>query len=77
MNSHSPISKLKEGNTGRIAHFTDDQIAGKLMTMGVLPGSQVKVVRIAPFSGGYYLKIDGINMVVRFKEANSIVLEVA
>jgi ferrous iron transport protein A len=73
---NSPISQLKEGNVGRIAHFTDDQVAGKLMTMGVLPGSQVKVVRIAPFRGGYYLKVDGINMVVRLQEASNIVLEV-
>lgn len=72
---NSPVSNLKEGIIGKIAHFTNDEIAGKLMTMGVLPGSRVQVVRIAPFNGGYYLKIDGINMVVRLQEASNIVLD--
>ena len=69
--SHSVI-QLKKGHGGRISHFTDERIAGKLTTMGVLPGSQVKVVRIAPFNGGYYLKVDGMSIVVRNDEARSI-----
>ncbi|MCC6725447.1 MAG: ferrous iron transport protein A [Saprospiraceae bacterium] len=66
------VTQLKAGFGGRISHFTDERIAGKLMTMGVLPGSEVKVIRIAPFNGGYYLKVDGINVVVRHNEASSI-----
>jgi len=73
---NSPVSQLKEGIVGKIAHFTNDEIAGKMMTMGVLPGSKVKVVRIAPFRGGFYLRIDGINMVFRLHEANSIIMTV-
>ncbi len=68
----SAVTQLKEGNGGRITHFTNDRIAGKLMTMGVLPGSSLRVVRIAPFNGGYYLKVDGMNLVVRNDEAESI-----
>lgn len=68
----SAVTQLKEGNGGRITHFTNDRIAGKLMTMGVLPGSNLRVVRIAPFNGGYYLKVDGMNLVVRNDEAESI-----
>lgn len=73
---NSPVSKLKEGSTGRIANFTDEIAAGKLLTMGFLPGSKVKVVRIAPFQGGIYVQVDGSNMALRVQEANSIVLEV-
>lgn len=68
----SAVTQLKEGYGVRISHFTDERIAGKLMTMGVLPGSQLQVVRKAPFNGGYYLKVDGINVVVRHSEASSI-----
>ncbi len=68
----SAVTQLKEGNGGRITHCTNDRIAGKLMTMGVLPGSNLRVVRIAPFNGGYYLKVDGMNLVVRNDEAESI-----
>jgi ferrous iron transport protein A len=70
------VTQLKEGNFGTVRRFTDERMAGKLITMGVLPGSKVQVVRIAPFNGGYYLKVDGTNMVLRATEADSIVLEV-
>jgi len=66
------VTHLKVGHGGRISHFTNDHVAGKLMTMGVLPGSKLQVMRIAPFNGGYYLKVDGMNIVVRNDEASSI-----
>jgi Fe2+ transport system protein FeoA len=66
------VTQMKEGRGGRITHFTDDHIAGKLMTMGVLPGSSLRVVRIALFNGGYYLKVDGMSIVVRSDEASNI-----
>ncbi len=66
------VIQLKVGTGGRITHFTDDRIAGKLMTMGVLPGSRLRVMRIAPFKGGYYLKVDGMSIVVRNDEASFI-----
>jgi ferrous iron transport protein A len=72
----SLVSQLKEGHSGKIQGFTDEILAGKLVTMGILPGSQVKVIRRAPFKGGFYLKIDGSNMVMREQEADSIVLDV-
>ena len=71
---NSPLSKLAIGDHGKIAYFMDNVIAGKLTTMGVLPGSDVMVVRKAPFKGGIYLKIDGHNMVLREQEAASIML---
>ena len=70
------VNQLKEGKSGIVAHFTDERVAGKLMTMGVLPGSLLKMVRIAPFNGGYYIKVDGSNMALRSQEAGSIMLEV-
>ncbi len=69
------VTQLKEGSWGKVSRFTDHVMAGKLMTMGVLPGSKVQVVRIAPFNGGYYLKVDGMNLAIRSGEASSIVLE--
>lgn len=73
---NSPLSKLKVGNRGKIAYFIDDAIAGKLTTMGILPGSIVNVIRKAPFKGGIYLKIDGGNIVLRDREAAAIILSV-
>ena len=71
---NSPLSNIEVGSSGIIVQFMDNIIAGKLMTMGVLPGSKVRVIRKAPFKGGLYLKIDGNNMVLREKEAETIIL---
>jgi len=71
---NSLLSAIKVGGTGKIARFKDELIAGKLMTMGVLPGSFVKVIRKAPFKGGLYLKIDGYNIALREEEAANIIL---
>ncbi len=73
----SLLTAIKVGSIGKIAHFKDDLIAGKLMTMGILPGSMVKVIRKAPFKGGLYLKIDGYNIALREQEAANIVLSMS
>lgn len=72
---NSPLSKMAAGSIGTIDVFLDEAIAGKLMTMGVLPGSEVRVVRRAPFRGGVYLKIDGANLVLREEEAATIFIK--
>lgn len=71
---NKPLSKIEVGEYGVIDKFLDQAVAGKLLTMGVLPGSTIKVVRKAPFNGGLYLKINGYNMVLRQNEAASILL---
>ena len=75
MNS-AAIAKLKAGTLGKLTHFTNDHIAGKLMSMGALPGSIVEIIRVAPFRGGYYLKIDGNCIAIRKQEAENIFLSV-
>ncbi len=68
------IFDMQEGSNGWVLDFEDDLIAGRLLSMGVLPGSVVKVIRRAPFSGGLYVKVDGTNMVMRCSEAKRILL---
>lgn len=71
---NSPLSKINVGRIGKIVSFTDDFMAGRLMSMGILPGSTVKLIRRAPLQGGLYIKIDGFNIVLREREAANIVL---
>lgn len=68
------LSNIESGGVGVISHFMDEMIAGRLMSMGVLPGSEVEVIRKAPFKGGIYLKVDGQNMIMRQQEAETILL---
>ena len=57
-----------------ISHFTNNQVAGKLMSMGILPGSRVELVRKAPLGGGWYVKIDRQIIALRKDELDCIVM---
>ena len=68
------VIDLKEGEHGWVHHFTCQKIGSKLIMRGCLPNSEVKVIRIAPFGGGVYMKVDGHNIALRKSEAACIVL---
>ncbi len=69
------LSASRTGSTAVVHGFTNDQVASKLMAMGVMPGSRIKLVRKAPFGGGFYVKVDNFNLALRKEEAESIVLK--
>lgn len=68
-------SSLSTNKPQRISHFTNDQMASKLMSMGILPGSQVNLIRKAPMGGGWYIKVDNKVIAMRAEEFNCIVLQ--
>ncbi len=70
------LSNLKDGENGTIRHFTNDHMASKLLSMGVLPGKSLRLVRRVPFGGGLYIKVENHNIAVREDEARNIVLEI-
>ena len=74
INSGKQVDKLVKGGIGIISHFTNQAIGGKLMSMGFLPGTQIKLISKAPFGGGCYLKAENITVALRRNEANTIVL---
>ena len=69
------LAQLKIGERGTIHSFTDDQMACKLLSMGVLPGKSLRLVRRVPFGGGLYIKVDELNIAVRLEEAKNIILQ--
>ncbi|MCB0578646.1 MAG: ferrous iron transport protein A [Phaeodactylibacter sp.] len=69
------LSAAKPGQEGVVSHYTNDSIGGKLMSMGILPGSRVALIRRAPFGGGWYVKVDNIFIALRIEEASSVVLK--
>jgi ferrous iron transport protein A len=58
-----------------IREFTDEHMASRLMSMGVLPGTIIEIDRIAPWRGGYCLKVQGQKIALRYAEAASIIVE--
>ncbi|MEZ5042326.1 MAG: FeoA family protein [Saprospiraceae bacterium] len=69
-----PGVKVSPNGQKIISHFTDEGIASKLMSMGILPGSHIALVRKAPMGGGWYLKIDNKILALREKELGCIVM---
>ncbi len=69
------LTETKPGTQGTVSHYTNDDIGGKLMAMGILPGSQITLVRKAPLGGGWYVKVDNFYVALREKEASSVVLK--
>lgn len=68
------LNQLAPGDVGTIRKFTDDATACKLMSMGLLPGTTLRVVRQAPFGGAVYIKADTQQFAIRKSEAACIVL---
>ena len=73
--SKRQLSAAKPGVEEVVSHYTNDSIGGKLMSMGILPGSRVALIRRAPFGGGWYVKVDNIFIALRIEEASSVVLK--
>lgn len=70
-----PLSNLQEGETGVIRTFTDDQMASKLLSMGMIPGKPLTLVRRMSLGGGIYFKVENQTFAVREEEAQNIILE--
>lgn len=66
--------RLSNRRSGHVSHFADERLGGKLMAMGVLPGSRIELRRRAPFGGGWYVKVDNLLLALRQQEIDSIVL---
>ena len=68
------LAKEKK-DTGIVSHFCDERLAGKLLSMGVLPGSRLELHRKAPFGGGWYVRVDNMLLALRQEEVDCIVLK--
>lgn len=67
-------SSLNTNDPRKISHFTNAHIASKLMSMGILPGSEISLIRKAPIGGGWYIKVDNKVIAMRAEEINCIVV---
>lgn len=63
------------GVSGLIERFTNEQLAGKLLDIGVRPGSRLRIIRKDPFGGCWYVKIDRHCIALRKQELACIILK--
>ncbi len=67
------LDQLKPGESGRIDGFSGSA-PGRLLEMGLLPGTVVEVVRLAPLGDPMDLKVRGFHLSLRKKEAAHIIV---
>lgn len=68
------LQDLCPGESGKILEFKPSPLTDRLMEMGMLPGSDVQVIRLAPLGDPMDLKIRGYHLSIRKDEAAQILI---
>jgi ferrous iron transport protein A len=68
------VADLKIGETGEISGFASESDILKLLEMGCLPGSTIKLKFEAPFKGPLYISVAGNEIAIRRSVAKNILL---
>jgi ferrous iron transport protein A len=69
------VADLKIGEKGVIQFFKDELMSLKLLEMGCLPGTEVKLSFVAPLGDPICIKVDGYNLSLRKDEARTILIK--
>lgn len=69
------IADLKKGEKGIITDSSSENIPLKLLEMGCLPGNEVHLLQLAPFSDPMYLNVNDSFLAIRKETASLIVIE--
>ena len=71
------LSELKRGEKSRIVKIGGGGgLRRRLLDMGLVPGSEVEMERVAPLGDPIEIKVKGYNLSLRKEEADSIEVEV-
>ena len=71
------LSELKRGEKGRIVKIGGGgSLRRRLLDMGLVSGSEVKMERVAPLGDPIEIKVKGYNLSLRKEEAESIHVEI-
>ncbi len=72
------LSELKDGESATIVAFSDlnAELRKKLMVMGVLPNTDIKVIRRAPMGDPIQVQVRGMSLAVRDNIASQVEVEV-
>ena len=68
------LDALAPGATGTVTGYTGD-LPARLLEMGLVPGTEVEVVRLAPLGDPMELKVRGFLLSVRKAEAAHVEIE--
>ncbi len=74
MSEQKTVANLAPGEVGKICCFKDDKLALKLLDMGCLPGTEVRMKFAAPLGDPICISVDGYRLSLRKAEAATISL---
>ena len=69
---------LRDGKTGmkfKIAEIGDSALKERLMTMGLIPGTKVQILRSAPLGNPIAIRVRSYNLAIRKADAEKIAVE--
>lgn len=67
------LAMLRVGSLGRVGQISgDDQISLRLMEMGLVPGTELRVVGLAPFGDPLEIELRGYRLSLRKSEAERV-----
>lgn len=70
------LSELPRGIIARVKDLcTESTVAQRLMTLGLLPGIQIRVVEVAPFGDPIAVEFNGQRISLRRTEAAGVLLD--
>jgi len=69
------VADLKVGESGTINGFKNSSLTLKLLEMGFLPGSKIKLNFKAPLGDPISIRVSGYNVSIRLDEAAMILLQ--
>lgn len=68
-------SEMANEQTGTIQRFTNEELATKLLDIGIKPGARLRLIRRSPFGGCWYVKVDRQCVALRKLELDCIVIK--
>lgn len=66
---------MLKGERAIIVDVMTDEVPLKLLEMGCLPGNEVRLLQLAPFSDPMYIDVNGCHMAIRKETALHILIE--
>ena len=69
---------LRDGTTGmnlKISEIGDSALKERLMTMGLIPGTKVQILRSAPLGDPVAIRVRSYNLAIRKADAEKIAVE--
>lgn len=69
------VAHLLKGEKAIITDVATDEVPLKLLEMGCLPGNEVQLLQLAPFSDPMYINVNGCHMAIRKETALHILIE--